>query len=310
MRTRVRKLRDSNITVHECSAGRGPTIAVTANLHGDECNGVAVVYRLLSLLKNLRCGMVVLYPSLNPKGLIKLTRSLPGWRQDINRCFLGEPNGDELQRHAHRIWTDIDSYELSAVLDVHTDSNYACPYVLVDRVLDGSERLQRSSWELADRTGLFAVWEYPLMEYQQFKLDKSLAGAVLNKMKVPSITIEVGPRRSLLPSEVDVAVDAIHRILEHYGMLPPAPPLTFSFPSGIWQRRSGPRVKYEGLVLPMAVPGALLRSGDVIGHIISSEGVCKQEVKATQTCVVLSFPDKGYVSAGQTICTLAIPDGG
>ena len=310
MRTRVRKLRGSDITVHECSSGSGPTIAVTSNLHGDECNGVAVAYRLLSLLKNLRRGMVVLYPSLNPKGLIKSSRSLPGWRQDINRCFPGDPNGDELHRHAHRIWTDLDSYELSAVIDVHTDSNYACPYVLVDRVLDGSERLQRSSWELADLTGLFAVWEYPLMEYQQFKLDKSLAGAVLNTMKVPSITIEVGPRRSLLPSAVDVAVDSIHRILQHYGMLHSAPPVEFSFPRGIWQRRSGPRVKYEGLVLPRAIPGELLRSGDVIALIISSEGVCQQEVKATQTCVVLSFPDKGYISAGQTICTLAVPDGG
>ena len=148
------------------------------------------------------------------------------------------------------------------------------------------------------------------MEYQQFKLDKSLAGAVLNKMKVPSITIEVGPRRSLLPSAVDVAVDAIHRIFQQYKMLPTAPPIQFSFPSGIWQRRSGPRVRYDGLVLPKAVPGVLLRSGDVIAQVISSEGIFQEEIKALQTCVVLSFPDKGYITSGQTICTIAIPDGG
>ncbi len=51
--------------VHE--ATRGPVVAVTANIHGDESTGVAVVQELDRWLReHLVKGMVVLYPSLNP----------------------------------------------------------------------------------------------------------------------------------------------------------------------------------------------------------------------------------------------------
>ena len=307
MKLLSRKIRNSDITVHHCKTRKaGPTIAITANLHGDECNGVAVVFKLLELLKNLQRGSVVLYPSLNPLGLQKLTRSLPGWSQDINRRFPGYNKGDELDRHVALIWKDLSSYELNAVIDVHTDSGNAFPYVLIDRVLHSNDLLQRASWELADVTGLFSIWEYQTKKYKQFRLDRSLAGAVLNQMKVPSITIEVGPRRHLKPASVDVALLAIHRVLHQHKMLPTAPEPRFSFPRGIWRRVSGPRTISEGLILPVATPGKRLVAGDVIGKMISKDGLLQQEVMATETCVVLAFPDKGYLCPGQTICTLAV----
>jgi hypothetical protein len=47
----------------------GATVAIGANLHGDECTGVGVVHALIrELPAALRAGSVVLYPSLNPKG--------------------------------------------------------------------------------------------------------------------------------------------------------------------------------------------------------------------------------------------------
>ena len=82
--------------------------------------------------------------------------------------------GDELDRQVALIWNDLSSYELSAVIDIHTDSGNSFPYVLVDRVIGSNDRLRRASWELANETGLFSIWEYRLNEYQQYRLDRSL----------------------------------------------------------------------------------------------------------------------------------------
>jgi len=309
MKLQSRRIRNSDIIVHYCKTNKpGPTIAITSNIHGDECNGVAVVHKLLENSKDLICGSLVLYPSLNPRGLKQMVRSLPGWKQDINRRFPGNNSGDNLDRHVALIWKDLASYQLSAVIDLHTDSGNSCPYVLVDRVINTNESLQRSIWELASVTGLFAVWEYRMKEYKQFHLDKSLAGAILNRMKIPSITIEVGPRRFLNASSVMVGYNSVIRVLHHYKMVEKAPSIVERLPRGIWRRKSGPTAISDGLILPIAKPGEILKVCDPIATIINEEGLLQEEINTDEVMVVLSFPDNGYIQAGQTVCTIAVAE--
>ena len=56
----------------------GPTVVVTANIHGDETTGIGVVHNLVRILPDLLLrGSVVMYPSLNPAGLTAHSRTLP-----------------------------------------------------------------------------------------------------------------------------------------------------------------------------------------------------------------------------------------
>ena len=125
-------------------------------------------------------------------------------------------------------------------------------------------------------------------------------------MKVPSITIEVGPRRHLNSEAVEIAFAAVWRTLHYHKMLPKPPEKTLSFPNGIWRRVSGPRSVCEGLVLPVSAVGNRLTEGEVIAEIIDKDGLLQQKIVATETCVILAFPDKGYIASGQTVCTLAV----
>ena len=75
-------------TGHEHTA---PRLLVSANIHGNEVNGVVVAHRLIAALEAaVECktlvGTVVVYPSLNPTGLIAGTRT-PSYSSDANRLW-------------------------------------------------------------------------------------------------------------------------------------------------------------------------------------------------------------------------------
>jgi predicted deacylase len=67
----------------------GPTIFVSAGVHGDEVIGVEIVRRLIRApnLKSLR-GTLIVIPIVNTFGFINHSRYLPD-RRDLNRSFPG-----------------------------------------------------------------------------------------------------------------------------------------------------------------------------------------------------------------------------
>ena len=69
----------------------GPTMFVSAGIHGDEVIGVEIVRRLLRTnnLKSLR-GTLIVVPIVNTFGFLNHSRYLPD-RRDLNRCFPGSP---------------------------------------------------------------------------------------------------------------------------------------------------------------------------------------------------------------------------
>lgn len=68
-----------------------PRLLVSANIHGNEVNGIIVAHRLIAALDDAvkneaLVGTVVVYPSLNPNGLVAGTRA-PSYSSDANRLW-------------------------------------------------------------------------------------------------------------------------------------------------------------------------------------------------------------------------------
>ncbi|MBR9804776.1 succinylglutamate desuccinylase/aspartoacylase family protein, partial [bacterium] len=85
----------------------GPTIFITAALHGDEINGTGIIRALIqdpSL--QLKRGTLILVPVLNLLGFERHTRYLPD-RRDLNRCFPGSKRGSLAHRMAKIIFDEI-----------------------------------------------------------------------------------------------------------------------------------------------------------------------------------------------------------
>ncbi|MGI9204550.1 MAG: succinylglutamate desuccinylase/aspartoacylase family protein [Woeseiaceae bacterium] len=102
-------------------ANRGPTLCVTAAIHGDELNGIEVVRRVLyDLEPESLSGAVIGVPIVNLQGFRRSSRYLPD-RRDLNRYFPGNPNGSSASRLAHSFFTEVIS-QCDALVDLHTGS--------------------------------------------------------------------------------------------------------------------------------------------------------------------------------------------
>ncbi|MGB3406539.1 MAG: succinylglutamate desuccinylase/aspartoacylase family protein, partial [Jannaschia sp.] len=85
----------------------GPTVFVSAGIHGDEVIGVEIVRRLLRApaLKSVK-GTLIVIPIVNAFGFMNHSRYLPD-RRDLNRCFPGTREGSLGSRLAHLFLHEI-----------------------------------------------------------------------------------------------------------------------------------------------------------------------------------------------------------
>ena len=293
----------------------GPKAAVCANLHGDECVGIGVIHDLASTLPDqLLRGSVRLYPTLNPEGLRAGARRAPGDRKDLNRAFPGDARGSAVERTAHAVWTDIRSFGPELVLDLHADSSASIPYTILDRlVVPGPDKPRRLATLLAfaKATGLTVVHDYKEAPYRRFGLDRSLSGALLNHGRLSAITLELGPRRLVHPDAARAGVQAVLGALTELGLVGRSATAHSSrVAGGPWRRDSGPSVRCAGILRPLHAPGTVLRSGQDLATVHSVDGELLERLSAPTRALILSLAERTWISPGESVATLAVPDEG
>jgi predicted deacylase len=103
-------------------ASSGPTLCLTAGIHGDELNGVEVVRRTFSTVDptTLR-GTLIGLPAINAEGVRTGNRYLSD-RRDLNRAFPGNAGGSVAAIIANAVFNKVVS-TCDALLDFHTASN-------------------------------------------------------------------------------------------------------------------------------------------------------------------------------------------
>jgi predicted deacylase len=295
------------VFVHEAS--RGPVVAITANIHGDEATGVAVVQELDDwLVEALHTGSVALYPSLNPLGLTSRTRVLPEGH-DLNRLFPGVAEGNPGERHAAAIWADLQRRGVTVLVDLHADSARSIPYAIVDRALARGRgaALAPIIERYAEATGLTVLREYPDDQYVRYALDRSLAGAMVNRGNVPAVTIEAGPRRWIDAGAVAAVFDATRGVLGALGLVDYVAPAHASrLDGGPWRRAPAPRVRREGIFREHLAPGAVFERGDLLGRVVDLSGDVLDELCAPGDGFVVSWGEVTWLDHGAVAGTLGL----
>ncbi|MGD8816387.1 MAG: succinylglutamate desuccinylase/aspartoacylase family protein [Acidobacteriota bacterium] len=100
-------------------AGEGPSLWLTAAIHGDEINGVEIIRRVLQVLDPARLrGSVVAAPIVNVFGFSTHSRYLPD-RRDLNRSFPGSRKGSLASRLAQIVMAEVVG-PCSHGIDLHT----------------------------------------------------------------------------------------------------------------------------------------------------------------------------------------------
>jgi predicted deacylase len=292
----------------------GPTVVITANIHGDEVTGIGTIQALPGLLDGaLKAGTLHLYPSLNPEGLAARNRRLPTEDQDLNRLFPGNAKGTPAERIAHAIWDDLVGRKPGVLIDLHTDSPISLPYAIVDRAVSHTrqarQRLEKKAERLARATGLTMLKEYQDKLYEHYSLDRSLSGAVTNRLGIPAVTIEAGPRLYLDTEAVETMNRAVLGVLSDLGMVAAElEPHPTRVEGGPWRRATGPRASVAGVLHVDTAPGTLLSKGDAVAEIHSLSGACLEKLVATEKSFVVSIAERAWVTTGVAVATLGVPD--
>ncbi len=295
--------------------GSGPTVAIVANIHGDEVVGIGAVQAIDRwLTAHGGMGRVVLFPSVNPQGLARQVRHVPADELDLNRVFPGNPRASLASRTAAALWSQLQALDPALVVDLHADALDAIPYAIVDRPvrLDPSARraLGTRIEACADATGLTVLREYRDDVYQHFGLDRSLAGCVVNQLGVPAITLEVGPRRAMRPDDVTVSMHAALGAMHAVGAVQAPPVVHHTRIEGPWRRAAPSRPRRGGLLVTRCSPGDRVDAGQVIAEVRDLSGERLDVLRAEAPGAVVSWIESPWVSAGALVGTLAVADEG
>jgi uncharacterized protein len=109
------------VIIHKGSKG-GPTLGITAAIHGDEINGVSIIHSLISQIDITRLkGTIIAYPILNPDGF-QLHQREDLNQEDLNRIFPGKEFGTESEQYVYHLTKKV-LLNLDLLIDIHTASH-------------------------------------------------------------------------------------------------------------------------------------------------------------------------------------------
>jgi predicted deacylase len=216
----------------------GPTLWITASIHGDEVTPLAAAQDLArSVPAGELQGTLVCVPIANPAGLRLMNRRSYYHRDDPNRFFPaldreGTLEGEDrsrpprTQEEIDRRLYDAIAGSADALCDLHTAGIGSMAYTIRDQVLFGAERDRAAAEKLDDALndlieaiGLPVVNEFPVPEYFERNFHRTLSGSALNSLGVPAATIELGGHTVVDETIREVALGGLYRVLAALDML-------------------------------------------------------------------------------------------
>ncbi|MEO0531393.1 MAG: succinylglutamate desuccinylase/aspartoacylase family protein [Planctomycetota bacterium] len=268
----------------------GPSLFVTAALHGDELNGTGAVRQLISDADlQLDRGTLVLAPILNLLGFDRHSRYLPD-RRDLNRCFPGTSGGSLASRMAKILFNEIVG-RCDYGIDLHTAA--------VRRTNFPNVRANLSDERVADLARAFGA---------EIVLDSQGPEGSLRREACdagkPTIILEGGEVWKVEPTVVEYAVRGVKNVMSHLGMIdadPVKPPYQVEIRQTTWVRAD------RGGFLQMHVrPGDTIREGDPIATNTSLLGNVINVLQSPADAVVLGMATLPSIAPGDPICHLGV----
>jgi len=269
----------------------GPTLFITAALHGDELNGVEIIKRLLgqTALRRLR-GAVLAVPIVNVFGFINRSRYLPD-RRDLNRSFPGREKGSIAARVAHLVATEIVA-NADYGIDLHTGAvdRTNLPQVRAD-LRDPRVR------QLADVFGAPVVIDSALREGSI----RSYAGG----KGIPVLVYEAGEALRFDELSIRAGVRGIGRVMRQLGMLParkrsrpPIQPVRANATSWV-------RAPSSGIFRSSCHLGARVKPDQVLGRVTDPFGEFEIEITAPAPGLVIGRSTSPLTHEGDALFHIA-----
>lgn len=270
----------------------GPTLFISAALHGDEIIGVEIIRRLLKLpvLDQLR-GTLLAVPVVNVMAFLHQSRYLPD-RRDLNRSFPGSETGSLAARLAHVFLREV--VERSDYgIDLHTGALHRPNLPQIRADLRNPVNLR-----LAQAFGA------PL-----FLNSKPAAGTLretTTKRNIPVILYESSEALRFDETAIRIGVQGALNVMREVGLLPPTETPPRRGPKSVLAQRSRwVRAPASGLLRAQVALGDHVAAGQTLGVIGDPFGSSDVPILAASDGLVIGRLNLPLVHEGDALFHIA-----
>ncbi len=269
---------------------RGPTIFVSAAIHGDELNGIEIIRRIkhLALIKKLK-GTLVLVPVVNVYGLNTLSRYLPD-RRDLNRSFPGSTKGSLAARIARIFFEEI-VLKCDYGIDLHTGAIHRSNLPQIRTNVKNEETLR-----------LAKAFEAPVILHSELR-DGSLR-AEAQEQGVPILLYEAGEALRFDETAIKIGVKGIVNVLRALEMLPETKKRRYRNPL-ICKASTWMRAPESGILRTVRALGDSVKADEIIGFVDEPLGDESYEIRSKFDGIIIGKSQIPLVQEGDAIFHIA-----
>lgn len=269
----------------------GPTVFISAAIHGDELNGIEIIrrFRKLNILKRLK-GTLILVPIVNVYGVMNLSRYLPD-RRDLNRSFPGSSKGSLASRVA-KVFFDEIVLKCDLGIDLHTASIHKSNLPQIRTNLSNEY-----TYNLAKSFGA------PVVLHSEVR-DGSLR-AVAQEKGVPILLYEAGEALRFDEKSIRIGVNGLINVLRANDMLPQLarkskPKLPIITRSSKWIR-----ALESGIIRTVRAVGETVKQNEVIAYIDAPLGDESFELCSPFDGIIIGKTEIPLVQEGDAVFHIA-----
>jgi len=260
----------------------GPTLCMTAAVHGDELNGIEMVRRVMHDLEPLKVsGAVIGIPIVNLQGFRRGSRYLPD-RRDLNRYFPGNPDGSAAARIAYSFFNEVVS-NCDALIDLHTGS--------FERA-----NLPQIRADLRDPDVLTLTQGFGSMVILHSTPTAGTLRHAATQAGIPTVTLEAGGPSQLELNEVKLGVKGIETLINTLGMVRKT--RLWGDPEPVYYRSSWVRADNGGILLADVSLGGTVRKGDLLGTITDPMNNARTELRSPYSGRIIGMARNQVVMPG------------
>ncbi|MCA2962677.1 MAG: succinylglutamate desuccinylase/aspartoacylase family protein [Acidobacteriaceae bacterium] len=279
-------------------AADGPTLLVSAGVHGDEYEGVRAIFETVEALDAgaLR-GTLLTVPVLNYPAHRAVTRHHPADGANLARQFPGRADGTASERLAHAFTAEFLPHA-DFYLDLHSGGiRFAMPSMVGYEAADPRGRAAAAAF------GAPVIWGHPVIEP-----GRTISAA--RALGIPFLYTEARGAGRIHPDDLLMMRRGITNLLRHLGMLDgapeiPAPPQRLH---GIGNTDEGVYATASGFFMPSVALLDPVRAGQPIGRIVDELGEVLATPVAPADGIVGLLRELPPVDEGDVLLLVATPE--
>jgi predicted deacylase len=260
----------------------GPTLCMTAAVHGDELNGIEMVRRVMhDISPDKLSGALIGVPIVNVQGFRRGSRYLPD-RRDLNRYFPGNPTGSAAARIAHSFFQNV-VLHCDALIDLHTGS--------FERT-----NLPQIRADLRDPDVVTLTQGFGATVILHSTPGVGTLRYAATKAGIPTVTLEAGGPLQLELAEVKHGVKGIETLISSLGMMRKM--RLWGGPEPVYYRSTWVRADSGGILFSDVSLGSTVRKGDLLGTITDPMSNVSVELHAPYSGRIIGMARNQVVMPG------------